>query len=112
MIQKYLSYFDECISAFNDFEMQFIMFTYLSNHFSGYVGVINRSQQDIDENADFDNTDNTIRKVKDWSEFGRVKDNYFYLDSLEIPINILIIQFQLTKWSKRDKRATKVRKYL
>lgn len=40
----------------------------------GYVGVINRSQQDIDEDADFDNTDNTIRKVKDWSEFGRVKD--------------------------------------
>jgi len=40
----------------------------------GYVGVVNRSQHDIDEEADFENTDNTIKKVKDWSEFGRVKD--------------------------------------
>ena len=36
--------------------------------------MVNRSQHDIDEEADFENTDNTIKKVKDWSEFGRVKD--------------------------------------
>ena len=41
---------------------------------TGYVGVINRSQKDIDEEANFENTDNTRKKVMEWPEFGRVKD--------------------------------------
>ena len=36
--------------------------------------MINRSQKDIDEEANFENTDNTRKKVMEWPEFGRVKD--------------------------------------
>ena len=40
----------------------------------GYVGVVNRSQEDIDRGADFDNTANTQNAVMNWPEFVRIKD--------------------------------------